>query len=223
MLSRRSRAPRASPTALLLGLALGLALGLGLLLGLPVAAATASDTTGAPEPQQACETGSLEDVAKSAAAVFTGTVAAVGREEISAQETDYLHTMTVDRVYKPGRGSVIDTEEVELLTQQSATGCSLGGLTQGERYVVFADLSGEVLLATDGSGTAVADDTLVGEVEQLLGSGRPPVPPEPPTAQLTPVQTEEPVTFVRASLPGAVLVLVGLVGLLVTRRLGRSD
>lgn len=217
MLSRRPRVPRVALPGLVLALALGLPL------GLPPGAASASDTSGGPGQQQACEAGSVADAAKSATAVFTGTVAAVGQEEISAQETEYTHTMTVDRVYKPGRGSVIDAEEVELLTQQAPDGCSLGGLTQGERYVVFADLSGATLLATGDGGTTVADDALVAEVEQLLGTGRPPVPPEPPTAQLTPVRTGTPVTFVRAAVPGAVLVLVGLVGLLVTRRLGRPD
>lgn len=198
---------------------------LGLALLAPAAAAT--DTTGSTggtgtEPQ-ACAPASLADATKSAATVFTGTVRGVASDEVSAQETDYFHSVVVDRVYKPGRGAVIDTEEVELVTQRTNDRCSLGALEEGERYVVFADLSGEVLLAAGDSGTALADADLVAEVETLLGSGRPPVPPEMPTATLTPVANGTPTPFVRAAVPGAGLVLVGLLGLLVTRRLNRGD
>jgi hypothetical protein len=205
------------PTATLPALALALALAAP---AAPVsAAATVVDGTTGP----ACATGSVSDAAKAAAAVFTGTVHGVARDEISAQETDYVQSVTVDRVYKPSRDSVIDTEEVELVTQQTRSGCSLGALREGQRYVVFAGLSGEMLLATGDSGTAPADAALVAEVEGLLGTGRPAVAPAEPTATLTPVASATPVPFVRAAVPGAVLVLVGLVGLLVTRRLNRSS
>lgn len=198
---------------------------LGIVLLAPAAGAT--DTTGGTggtgtEPQ-ACAPASLADATKSASAVFTGTVRGVASDEVSAQETDYFQSVVVDRVYKPGRGAIIDTEQVEVVTQRTNDRCSLGALEEGERYVVFADLSGEVLLAAGDSGTALADADLVAEVETLLGSGRPPVPPETPTATLTPVASGTPTPFVRAAVPGAGLVLVGLLGLLVTRRLNRGD
>lgn len=200
---------------------------LGLALLAPAAGASGTDTTGGAggsgtEPQ-ACAPASLADATKSAAAVFTGTVRGVASDQVSAQETDYFQSMVVDRVYKPGRGAIIDTEEVELVTQRTNDRCSLGALDEGERYVVFADLSGEVLLADGDGGTALADAGLVADVETLLGSGRPPVPPETPTATLTPVASGTPTPFVRAAVPGAGLVLVGLLGLLVTRRLNRGD
>ncbi|VXC38076.1 hypothetical protein [Nocardioides sp. AX2bis] len=198
---------------------------LGLALLAPAAGAT--DTTGGTDgtgtEPTSCAPASLADATKSASAVFTGTVRGVASDEISAQETDYFQSVVVDRVYKPGRGAIIDTEEVELVTQRTNDRCSLGALDEGERYVVFASLSGEVLLADGESGTALADADLVAEVETLLGSGRPPVPPETPTATLTPVSTATPTPFVRAAVPGAGLVLVGLLGLLVTRRLNRGD
>ncbi len=197
---------------------------LGLVLLAP--AAGAGDTTGGADgtgaDPRSCTAGSVAEATMAATAVFTGTVRGVARDEVSAQETDYVHSVVVDRVYKPGRSSVIDTEEVELVTQRTADRCSLGALDEGERYVVFADLSGEVLLATGGSGTALADAALVTEVEDLLGTGRPAVPPEAPVVSLTPVASSAPTPFAQAAVPGAGLVLVGLVGLLVTRRLNRA-
>ncbi len=216
MLSRRCL-PRAVLPATVLGLAL-LA---------PAAAATGTsgtDGTGGSEAtdSQSCAPGSVDAAAKAATAVFTGTVRGVAGDQVSAQETDYVHMVVVDRVYKPGRSAVVDTPEVELITQRTNDRCSLGALDQGERYVVFANLSGEVLLAAGDSGTSLADASLVAEVETLLGSGRPPVPPEAPTATLTPVAGSTPTPFARAAVPGAGLVLVGLLGLLVTRRLNRA-
>lgn len=198
---------------------------LGLVLLAPAAAAgdTTGGTDGAGADPRSCTAGTVAEATMAATAVFTGTVRGVASDEISAQETDYVHSVVVDRVYKPGRSSVIDTEEVELVTQRTADRCSLGALDEGQRYVVFADLSGEVLLATGGSGTALADAALVAEVEELLGSGRPAVPPETPAVSLTPVTSSAPTPFVRAAVPGAGLVLVGLAGLLVTRRLNRAD
>lgn len=197
---------------------------LGLMLLAPAAAAsdTTGGTGGAGTEPQACAPASLADATKSAAAVFIGTVRGVASDEISAQETDYFHSVDVDRVYKPGRGAIIDTEEVELVTQRTNDRCSLGALDEGQRYVVFATLSGDALLADGDGGTALADADLVAELEDLLGSGRPPVPPEMPTATLTPVSVDSPTPFVRAAAPGAGLVLVGLLGLLVTRRLNRG-
>ncbi len=214
MLSR-PRVPRAALPAAVLGLVLA------------APAAGADDTTGGTDgtgsDARSCTAASVTDATMAARAVFTGTVLGVESHEISAQETDFVHRIAVDRVYKPGRASVIDTEEVEVLTQRTTDRCSLGALEEGQRYVVFADLSGEALLAAGGSGTTLADAALVTEIEDLLGTGRPAVPPEPPTAALTPVASSTPTPFLRAAVPGAGLVLVGLIGLLVTRRLGRTD
>ena len=210
MLSR-SRLPRtALPAAVL-----------GMVLVAPTAGASSTDSADR-TAKQSCDAGAVADAAKEATAVFIGTVREVARAEISPQVTAYVQTVAVDRVYKPGRGWVIDSAEVELVTQRTSGECSLGALAEGERYVVFADLSGETLMSAGDSGTALADPALVAEVEAVLGSGRPPVPAETPTATLTPVAGDAPTPFVRAALPGAALVLVGLGGLLVTRRLGRA-
>ncbi len=169
----------------------------------------------------------LSEEAKRARAVFTGTVESsdvlppVGAGGSGTGDLRFEQTVVVDRVYKPGGASLITSERVDVLTERVQGECSLGRLTPGARYVVFASVSdGDLVSAGDG-GTALAEAGLVSEVEQVLGSGRLPVAPPTPTAELTTVDTRVPTTFSRAALPGAVLVLVGLLGLVVVRRFAR--
>ncbi len=176
-----------------------------------------------------CDTSglTLSDEAKRARAVFTGTVeesglvppAATGGT--AAADVRFQHSIAVDRVYKPGGASLITSERVDVLTDGVQGECGLGRLTAGARYVVFATVSGDDLVSTGDGGTALAEAGLISEVEQLLGAGRLPVAPPTPTAELTPVDSVVPTTFSRTALPGAVLVLVGLLGLVVVRRFAR--
>ena len=85
----------------------------------------------------------------------------------------------------------------------------------------FAVSSGDPWIAESGGGTVPADAEVVDKVEQLLGEGRDPVPPAPESAEFTPVETGEPTTLSRAAAPGIALVLIGLLGLIVVRGLGR--
>ncbi len=209
MLSRR-------PAALLVVCGL-----LGFLVLVVPAGALAAPTSAAP-PR--CESSSLAAEAKGARAVFTGTVTSVMREPgATGAGEEYVQQITVERVYKPGGGSVIDTEQVDLLTERRADSCSLGPLSEGERYVVFATMVGDDLVATGSGGTTRADAALVADVEDLLGAGRPPVPPPAERAELSPVADSAPIPFVRAAVPGAALMVLGLLGLLVVRRIVRGD
>ena len=70
-------------------------------------------------------------------------------------------------------------------------------------------------------GTVPVDAEVVDKVVRLLGEGRDPVPPVPESAEFTPVETGEPTTLARAAAPGLALVLIGLLGLVVVRGLGR--
>lgn len=166
-------------------------------------------------------TGTVQDHVKAASAVFTGTV-----EEISTPggnaENGFSRTATVrvDTVYKPKQYELITTETVEVMTDRAFADCAGAELVQDESYVFFVE-SDEGLTATGCGGTERATARLITQVERLLGEGRAPVPPEPTTATLTRVSTDEPASVTRLAAPGLALVIVGLLGLAVVRRLAR--
>lgn len=181
------------------------------------AAATASAY--ADEPTAPCPFISVADSTKTAMAVFSGEVTAVTEQAKPAGEPGsyYLQDVSVARVY---RGE-IDTETVQVRSETRPKECSLGPLTVGTQYMFFAVSAGEPWVAESGGGTVAADAEVVDKVERLLGEGRDPVPPAPESAEFTPVQTGEPTTLSRAAAPGLALILIGLLGLVVVRGLGR--
>ncbi len=186
--------------------------------------ATASLTLGAApgsadEPVVECPFISVADSSKQARAVFTGQVTAVTKEEKPADETGayYLQDVTVTRVYQGD----IETESVQVRSERVPKACSLGELAVGTEYVFFAVSSGDPWIAESGGGTVPVDPVILEKVVRLLGEGRDPVPPAPESAEFTPVSTADPTTLSRAAAPGGALVLIGLLGLVVVRGLGR--
>jgi hypothetical protein len=150
--------------------------------------------------------------------VFTGTVDAITLPDSSAEGgSSRTSTVRVDRVYK---GEMITTATVDVVTTRSFAGCAGGELEQDESYVFFVE-SDEGFTAAGCGGTQRATAGLITQVERLLGEGRTPVPPEPPTATLTPVNTDDPASLTRVAAPGLALVIIGLLGLAVVRRLAR--
>ena len=109
-----------------------------------------------------------------------------------------------------------------MLSAGGRDACGLGELGVGTGYVFFATGTETPYAADACGGTGVANPTKVDKVEKLLGAGTAVEPPPPPTAQLTKVEDAAPAGFARAAAPGAAAVLVGLLGLLVVRRLARA-
>ena len=182
-------------------------------MGLPAAAVARSGA--APE----CLPVTVENSTKNARAVFSGIVTAVDRQERTDGQPGaiYEQTVTVDLVYQGN----IDTETVQVQTDRSHVECSLGELVTGVEYMFF--VTGTPWFASGVSGTRPSDATVVAEVEAVLGQGQPPVQPAPEKAVFTPVDTGEPDSLSRSAAPGAALVLIGLLGLLLVRGLARRS
>ena len=106
-------------------------------------------------------------------------------------------------------------------TDRNRAECSLGALAVDTEYMFFVTGTGDPWVATGLSGTLPISDTVVAQVVELLGQGAPPIQPTPETAVFTPVDTSEPQSLSRAAAPGAALVLVGLLGLVVVRGVSR--
>lgn len=171
-----------------------------------------------------CPTVTVQDATRQADAVFRGTVEAVSPASGSGSDAKrFDHDITVTRVWKGG----LSTEQVVVRTEARASGgdraCAggLGELESGEDYLFFVDRRASGWLASAQGRTAPVDDQLLGQVTRLLGSGKAPVPAAPETAEFTRVADGEPAPLSRTAAPGLAMVLVGLLGLAVVRRLGR--
>ena len=187
----------------------------------PVLAAPAAAAPAAAPPR--CPTVTVQDATREADAVFRGTVESVTRGGSSAGSRTYRHEVTVERVWKGG----LSTERVEVRTEGAAGSASrrcaagLGELAIGTDYLFFVGRRASGWAAGPGSRTAPVADRLLEQVTRLLGSGRAPVAPAPETAEFTRVADSEPPSFTRTAAPGLAMVIVGLLGLAVVRRLGR--
>jgi hypothetical protein len=174
-----------------------------------------------PKKAPACPPVTVRDSSKAAMAVFSGVVTDVER----APRTDglqgaiYTQTVTVDLVYQ----GKITTETVSVQTDRNRVACSLGALAKDAEYMFFVTGTGQPWIASGTSGTRITNETVDAQVVRLLGEGVPPIEPTPETAVFTPVDTSEPESFSRSAAPGAALVLVGLLGLVVVRGVSRRS
>jgi len=176
-----------------------------------------------PAPASAACTCTVDDTeasARNANDVFTGTVvtAAETPREDGARGVVYTHEVTVDLIYKG------DLREATAQVRTVSGGdCDPGRLTDGRRYVFFVEAVDDTLVAEGCGGTQRRRDVLVAELETLYGEGEPPRVDQPAEeAAIEPVGgVSDPTTFTRAAAPGGAMVLVGLLGWIVVRRLAR--
>jgi hypothetical protein len=163
-----------------------------------------------------CEQSDVRTDIKRADAVFSG-VLVDSSGAAGASKSDFAtYEIEADSVYKGD----VPTSTVDVRSRNND--CSLGDLKTDARYLFFVTEQGSELRADRCGGTDSRSGKLVSQVEQALGEGtplgRPNEPEEPVEVEFTKVSDAEPDSLTRIAAPGAALVLVGLLGLLVVRR-----
>lgn len=195
--------------ALLAAVVVGCATVAGVVVGGPAVAA----------PAGTCKPQTVQESTRAAPVIFVGVVQKVVREDRTDGKPGFVfdNTVEVSTVY---RGTV-DATGVMVQTDKTPRVCGLGRLVRDSAYVFFVSREGDLYVAQGGEGTALATDARVARVEELLGGGKPPVAPEKEEAAFTSASSGEPESFTRAAAPGAALVIVGLLGLVLLRGRGR--
>jgi hypothetical protein len=177
-----------------------------LLAMVPLGAATAAPS--------GCPRTTFKQDVKKADVVFRGVVSKVGKVRGKGDQRTRSYKVTADRVYKAS----LVTDEV-IVTARVGTDCDVPLLAKGGRYIFFVTEDGSRLIATPA--TAKATHALTDKVVARLGDGVQPHPLPPATATFTKVADASPPSLSRLLAPGAALVIVSLLGLLVVGRLGR--
>ena len=162
----------------------------------------------------ACPDPSLDQNINHADVVFRGVVTKVRPVETTGQRATRPYKVTADRVYQ----SSLITDRV-VVTARVGTRCALPKLQQGTTYIFFVSEGRSRLLAT--SGTAAATPKLTRQVVARLGTGAEPEVPPPAAARFTLVADATPPALSRLLAPGAALLIVSVLGLLVLGRRNR--
>ena len=179
------------------------------LLGVPLATAPAY---AAPAP--ACSTTTLAQDIAAADVVFRGEVKDIRGVTGDGKQRTRTYKVVSDRVYQ---ASLVQPSVV--VTTRVGTTCALPTLTKGKRYIFFVNERGARLMAL--AGTAKATRKLTRQVVNRLGGGAQPEPTPPAAAEFTRVADASPPALSRLLAPGAALLIISLLGLLVVGRLGR--
>lgn len=173
----------------------------------------------APATALACEESAqpLADELRDAPLVFRGEVTAV--HEVTERQVAY--DVKVSRVY---RGDAV--EKKTTVYAPATTGrCGLAGVSKDERWMFLASETDGMVSTHSYDGTREVSERVLRKVERDLGRGEKPASApeeEPPaTATLERVADDAAEEFWPMSLPGFVLVGVGLVVLAAARGLGR--
>jgi hypothetical protein len=161
-----------------------------------------------------CPHPSLSKQIKQADVVFRGTVDKARPVKGKGTQRYRTYKVQADRVYQ----SSLVTDSVIVTARVGAT-CPPPALRQGKRYIFFVTERGSRLLATPA--TARATRKLTRQVVAKLGPGLHPQPAPPVSVTFTKVADAAPPSLSRLLAPGAALLILSLLGLLVVGRLGR--
>jgi hypothetical protein len=171
-------------------------------------------TTPAAAGPAACPKKSLNKEINQADVVFRGVVDDARPVHGKGVHRIRTYKVTADRVYK----SSLVADRVRVTAELGAK-CPPRDLAEGKRYIFFVTEQGPRLVSTPA--TARASHDLTSRVEAKLGSGKPPHTAPPVTAVFTKVADAAPPGLSRLLAPGAALLIVSVLGLLVVARLGR--
>jgi hypothetical protein len=161
-----------------------------------------------------CPQSSLNKEIKQADVVFRGIVDKARPARGKGDQRTRTYKVTADRVYQ----STLVTDRVRVTVEVGAA-CPPAKLVEGKRYIFFVTEEGSRLVST--SATARASHTLTDQVVAKLGDGEQPHQAPPVQAEFTLVANATPPRLSRLLAPGAALLIVSLLGLLVVGRMGR--
>jgi hypothetical protein len=161
-----------------------------------------------------CPVRTLGQEIKRADVVFRGVVDRAKAVRGKGDRRTRTYQVTADRVYRSSL--VADSVRV---TAEIGVRCPPPDLRKGKRYIFFVTEQGSRLVST--SATARATHRLTDRVEARLGSGVQPHTTPPASAEFTEVANAAPPRLSRLLAPGAALLILSLLGLLVVGRLGR--
>jgi len=175
-------------------------------------------TDGSAHAQCSCERLSLPQKVNKATGIFSGVLTMATGPTNTGKRQTMSYDVKVDRVYKGD----ITSPTVTVRSDADEANCGLTGMSADNRYLFFVRANGTNLLANSCGGTGPATSARTQRLVALVGQGTTPVPPTPDKPEFSTVAGAEPASLTRLAAPGAALLVVGLLGLMVFGALGRS-